>query len=110
MQYYIVYTYIHMHLSFILFSLKVILLRCELNFTDIAAVFVTAVSSVFSAAKAVKTAVIAAKADATAIKTTTTAANTVMTLNFQTYVTIVFERVPFALYRCRSVGLSFLIS
>ena len=37
-------------------TLKDILLRCELNFTDVATVLVTAVASVFSSAKAVKTA------------------------------------------------------
>ena len=40
-------------------TLKDILLRYELNFTDLAAVLVTAVSSVFSTATAVKTAVTA---------------------------------------------------
>ena len=47
-------------------KLKDILLRCELNVTDVAAVLVTAVSSLFSVATAVKTAVTAAKTDASA--------------------------------------------
>ena len=45
---------------------------CELNFTDEAAVLVTAVSSIFSAATAVKTSVTAAKADATEANTVVT--------------------------------------
>ena len=40
-------------------TMKDILLRCKLNFSDVAAVLITAVSSVFSAATAVKTAVLA---------------------------------------------------
>ena len=53
--------------NFFVFSstLKNILLPCELNFTVVSsAVLVTAVSSIFSAATAVKTAITAAKADA----------------------------------------------
>ena len=57
------------------YTLKDILMRCELNFTDVAAVLVTAVSSVFSAATTVKTTVTAAKTDVTEV-------NTVITLNF----------------------------
>ena len=71
-------------------TLKDILLRCELNFTDVAAVLVIGVSSVFSAATAVKIDVTAAKTDVTAAKADATAVNTVMTSNFQTYVMTVF--------------------
>ena len=54
-------------------TLKDILLRCELNFTDVAAVLVIGVSSVFSATTPVKIYVTAAKADATTVKTVATA-------------------------------------
>ena len=50
-----------------------------------AAVLVIGVSSVFSAATAVKIDVTAAKADATAVKTATTAVNTVMTSKFSSH-------------------------
>ena len=73
-------------------TLKDILLRCELNFTDLAAVLVISISSVFSATTAVKTDVTIAKGDATVIKTPLQV-NTVMTLNFQTYVMAVFAVV-----------------
>ena len=68
-------------------TLKDMLLRCELNFIDVAAVLVIAVSSVFSAATAVKTDITTAKVDVTTVKTATTSVNTVMILNFQTHVT-----------------------
>ena len=67
-------------------TLKDILLRCEPNFTDVEAVLVIDVSSVFFVATAVKIDITAAKADATAVKTDVTAvtadataANTVVT-------------------------------
>ena len=77
-------------------TLKDILLRCELNFIDVAAVLVIDVSSVFFVAAAVKIDVTAAKTDGTAVKTATTAINTIMTSNFQTYVTTVFAAVASA--------------
>ena len=45
---------------------------CKLNFTDVAAVLVTPLLSVFSAATAVKTADTAAIADGSAVKTVLT--------------------------------------
>ena len=68
------------------YTLKAILLGCELNFTDVAAVLVIAVSSVFSAA--------------TAVKTVVTAVNAVMILNFQTYVTTVLAAVASSFCCC----------
>ena len=62
------------HSSQLTFTLKDILLECELNFTDVAAVLIIDVSSVFFVATAVKIDVTAAKADATAVKTDGTAA------------------------------------
>ena len=84
-------------------TLKDILLRCELHFTDVAAVLVIDVSSVFFVATAIKIDATAAKADVTAVKTDVTAVNTVMTSNFETYVTTVFAAVATAFAAVTSI-------
>ena len=54
-----IYTVQATNLTLMQATLKDTLLRCELNFTDVAAVLVTAVSSAFSAAIVIKTVVTA---------------------------------------------------